>query len=140
MKLNIRNLIVFIAMGAVALSCEKTPTFERAEKGPEMKVNSFTESTYMGANIKVNLNLSDADFALSTIKAVLYYGETEVASETLRTKTEGNYELSIQAPLLKEIPDGTANLVLRAQNVGLGITETTLDVALQRLILRHSRS
>ena len=72
MKLNIRNLIVFVAMGAVALSCEKTPTFEKAEKGPEMKVNSFTESTYMGANIKVNLNLSDADFALSTIKAVLY--------------------------------------------------------------------
>lgn len=132
MKLNIRNLIVLVAMGAMALSCAKTPTFERAEKGPEMKVNSFTESTYMGANIKVNLNLSDADFALSTIKAVLYYGETEVASETLRTKTEGNYELSIQAPLLKEIPDGTANLVLRAQNVGLGITETTLDVALQR--------
>ena len=132
MKLNIRNLIVFVAMAAVALSCAKTPTFERAEKGPEMKVNSFTESTYMGANIKVNLNLSDADFALSTIKAVLYYGETEVASETLRTKTEGNYELSIQAPLLKEIPDGTANLVLRAQNVGLGITETTLDVALRR--------
>ena len=132
MKLNIRNLIVFVAMAAVALSCAKTPTFERAEKGPEMKVNSFTESTYMGANIKVNLNLSDADFALSTIKAVLYYGETEVASETLRTKTEGNYELSIQAPLLKEIPDGTANLVLRAQNVGLGITETTLDVDLKR--------
>lgn len=132
MKLNIRNLIVFVAMAAVALSCAKTPTFERAEKGPEMKVNSFTESTYMGANIKVNLNLSDADFALSTVKAVLYYGETEVASETLRTKTEGNYELSIQAPLLKEIPDGTANLVLRAQNVGLGITETTLDVALRR--------
>ena len=132
MKLNIRNLIVFVAMAAVALSCAKTPTFERAEKGPEMKVNSFTESTYMGANIKVNLNLSDADFALSTVKAVLYYGETEVASETLRTKTEGNYELSIQAPLLKEIPDGTANLVLRAQNVGLGITETTLDVTLKR--------
>lgn len=132
MKLNIRNLIVFVAMAAVALSCAKTPTFERAEKGPEMKVNSFTESTYMGANIKVNLNLSDADFALSTVKAVLYYGETEVASETLRTKTEGNYELSIQAPLLKEIPDGTANLVLRAQNVGLGITETTLDVDLKR--------
>lgn len=132
MKLNIRNLIVLVAMGAMALSCAKTPTFERAEKGPEMKVNSFTESTYMGANIKVNLNLSDADFALSTIKAVLNYGETEVASETLRTKTEGNYELSIQAPLLKEIPDGTANLVLRAQNVGLGITETTLDVDLKR--------
>lgn len=132
MKLNIRNLIVFVAMAAVALSCAKTPTFERAEKGPEMKVNSFTESTYMGANIKVNLNLSDADFALSTVKAVLYYGETEVASETLRTKTEGNYELSIQAPLLREIPDGTANLVLRAQNVGLGITETTPDVDLKR--------
>ena len=97
MKLNIRNLIVFVAMGAVALSCEKTPTFERAEKGPEMKVNSFTESAYMSANIKVNLNLSDADFALSTVKAVLYYGETEVAPETLRTKTEGNYGIKTTA-------------------------------------------
>ena len=61
MKLNIRNLIVFIAMGAVALSCEKTPTFERAEKGPEMKVNSFTESTYMGANIKVEGSVAIVD-------------------------------------------------------------------------------
>ncbi len=132
MKLNIKMTAVFCAIALAAFSCEKTQTFTKADKGPEMEVVSHTESTYMGAEIAVNLNLSDRDFALSTVKAFLYYGETEVASQTLRTKEEGAYELKIQAPLLKDVPDGTASLVLRAQNVGLGITETTLDVALRR--------
>lgn len=132
MKLNIKMTAVFCVIALAAFSCEKTQTFTKADKGPEMEVVSHTESTYMGAEIAVNLNLSDRDFALSTVKAFLYYGETEVASQTLRTKEEGAYELKIQAPLLKDVPDGTASLVLRAQNVGLGITETTLDVALRR--------
>ncbi len=132
MKLNIKMTAVFCAIALAAFSCEKTPTFTKAEKGPDMEVASYTESTYMGAEIAVNLSLTDKDFALSTVKAFLYYGETEVASETLRTKEEGAYELKIQAPLLKDVPNGTASLVLRAQNVGLGITETTLDVALSR--------
>ncbi len=132
MKLNIKMTAVFCAIALAAFSCEKTQTFTKADKGPEMEVVSHTESTYMGAEIAVNLNLSDRDFALSTVKAFLYYGETEVASQTLRTKEEGAYELKIQAPLLRHVPDGTASLVLRAQNVGLGITETTLDVALRR--------
>ncbi len=124
--------VVFCAIALAAFSCEKTPTFTKAEKGPDMEVVSQTVSTYMGAEITVKLNLTDKNFALSTVKASLYYGETEVASETLRTKEEGSYELKIQAPILKEVPDGTASLVLKAQNVGLGITEGTLDVALRR--------
>jgi len=132
MKLNIKMTAVFCAIALVAFSCEKTPTFTKAEKGPDMEVVSQTVSTYMGADITVNLNLTDKDFALSTVKAFLYYGETEVASETLRTKEEGSYVLKIQAPILKEVPDGTASLVLKAQNVGLGITEDTLDVRLKR--------
>ena len=132
MKLNIKMTAVFCAMALAAFSCVKTPTFTKADKGPDMEVVSHTESTYMGAEIAVNINLSDKDFALSTVTASLLYGETEVASKTLRTKEEGAYELKIQAPLLKDVPDGTASLVLRAQNVGLGITEETLDVALKR--------
>ncbi len=132
MKLNVKNMMVFGAVALTALSCAKTPEFVKAEKGPEMEVLSSTGSTYMGAEISVDLKLADADFALSTVKAFLYYGETEVATATLRTKNEGEYKLKLRAPLLKDVPDGTASLVLKAQNVGLGITEKTLDVALTR--------
>lgn len=131
MKSYIRTA-VYCVMAFAALSCTKTPEFVVAEKGPDMVVGTYTESTYMGAVIKVPVNLKDSDFALSTVKAFLYYGETEVNAVTLRTKTEGDYEIEIQAPLLKDVPDGTATLVVRAQNVGLGITETELGVALKR--------
>lgn len=131
--MKLKTIFAFCAATIAVLSCTETPKeFVKAEKGPEMTVNSYTESTYMGAVIKVNLTLTDKDFDLSTVKGSLLYGETEVATLTQRTKTEGDYALEIQAPLLKDVPDGTAQLVLKAQNVGLGISETTLDIALKR--------
>ncbi len=132
MKLNIITLAAFGAAALAALSCTETPTFEKADKGPEMRVTSYTESTYMGAQVSADVNLTDADFDLSTVKAYLYYGETEVASTTVRTKEQGDYTVTLQAPLLTDVSDGIAQLKLVSQNVGLGITEQTLDVALQR--------
>lgn len=131
MKLYMKTAF-FCAMALAALSCAKTPEFVKADKGPEMTVGEYTGSTYMGAVITVPVTLSDRNFALSTVKAVLSYGETEVNSVTERTKEAGEYMVKIQAPLLKDVPDGTAQLVIRAQNVGLGITEKVLDVALKR--------
>lgn len=130
--MKLKNMTVLCAVALAALSCNKTEEFKRAEKGPDMTISSYTESTYMGAVITVNMNINDKDFALSTVKASLLYGETEVANTTVRTKREGEYAVKIQAPLLKDVPNGTASLVLKAQNVGLGITEKTLDVALKR--------
>lgn len=131
--MKLKSIFAFCAVASLAFSCTDTPKeFVKTDKGPEMTVNSYTESTYMGAVIKVHLNLADKDFDLSTVKGSLLYGETEVATLTQRTKTEGEYTLEIQAPLLKDVPDGTAQLVLKAQNVGLGITEQTLDIALKR--------
>lgn len=130
--MKLKNIAYLCAAIAIAAACKDDPTFVRAEKGPDMAILSQTESTYMGAGVNVSVKLTDKDFALSTIKAYLYYGETEVASTTVRTKTEGQYDITLKAPLLKDVPNGTASLVLKAQNVGLGITETTLDVALRR--------
>jgi hypothetical protein len=132
MKLNLKTVAVFGIAALAALSCTETPTFEKADKGPDMQISSYTESTYMGAQVSVNVNLTDDAFALSTIKAYLYYGETEVANTTVRTKEEGNYTVSLRAPLMTDVSDGVAQLKLVSQNVGLGITEQTLDVALQR--------
>ena len=132
MKRILINATVFGVAAFAALSCQKAQTFTKADKGPDVEVISSTESTYMGAKVKAKLNVTDASFALSTIKASLYYGETEVASTSLRASTQGEYEISLCAPLLAEVGDGVAQLVIAAQNVGLGTTTETLDVALER--------
>ena len=98
-------------------SCQKTPEFILTDVGPETTVNSYTESTYMGADIKFSVDVNDKDFALSTLKAHLYYGATKVSDLTIRTKENGTYEGAIKAPLMKDIPNGIAELVFTSQNV-----------------------
>ena len=100
--------------------------------GPEVTVLSYTDATYMGADIKMSVDVKDNDFALSTLKAFLYYDETKVADLNIRTKENGTYDCVIKAPLYKDVPDGVATLVLAAQNVGMGLTYDTLYVSLQR--------
>jgi hypothetical protein len=119
--------------GALALvSCKQEPVLRLTDVGPEMKVISYTEATYMGAGIKFSVDINDNDFALSTLKAALYYDESAVAGLTIRTKENGTYEGVIPAPLYKDIPDGVASVVFAAQNVGMGLTYDTVYVSLTR--------
>ena len=126
--------IASIALAGVAAlaSCQKTPEFITTEVGPDMVINSCTESTYMGADIKFSVDVNDKDFALSTLKAKLYYGKSEVKNLTIRTKENGTYEGAIQAPLYADIPDGFATLVFASQNVGMGLSYDTVYVELAR--------
>ena len=126
--------IASIALAGVAAlaSCQKTPEFITTEVGPDMTVNSCTESTYMGAEIKFSVDVNDKDFALSTLKAKLLYDETEVNNVTIRTKENGTYEGTLLAPLYKDIPDGIATVVFTSQNVGMGLSYDTVYVSLTR--------
>ena len=119
--------IASIALAGVAAlaSCQKTPEFITTEVGPDMTVNSCTESTYMGAEIKFSVDVNDKDFALSTLKAKLLYDETEVNNVTIRTKENGTYEGTLLAPLYKDIPDGIATVVFTSQNVGMDLSYDT---------------
>lgn len=121
----------FAGVAALA-SCKEEPVLRLTDVGPEMTVNSCTESTYMGADVKFSVDINDAEFALSTLKAWLYYDETKVGDLTIRTKENGTYEGAVQAPLYKDIPDGIATIVFAAQNVGMGLTYDTLYVAVKR--------
>ena len=123
---------VALAGAAALASCQREPEFRTTDIGPEMTVNSCTESTYMGADIKFSVSINDKDFALSTLKAKLLYDETEVNNVTIRTKENGTYEGTIQAPLYKDVPDGIASVVFASQNVGMGLSYDTLYVQLQR--------
>ena len=126
--------IASIALAGVAAlaSCQKTPEFITTEVGPDMTVNSCTESTYMGAEIKFSVDVNDKDFALSTLKAKLLYDETEVNNVTIRTKENGTYEGTILAPLYADVPNGVASVVFASQNVGMGLSYDTVYVALKR--------
>lgn len=119
--------------GTIAFAaCKEEPVLRLTDVGPEMTVNSCTESTYMGADVKFSVDVNDSEFALSTLKAWLYYDETKVNELTIRTKENGTYEGAVQAPLYAKIPDGIATIVFAAQNVGMGLTYDTLYVSLKR--------
>ncbi len=126
--------IASIALAGIAAlaSCQKTPEFITTEVGPDMTVNSCTESTYMGAEIKFSVDVNDKDLTLSTLKAKLLYDETEVNNVTIRTKENGTYEGTLLAPLLPDIPDGIATVVFTSQNVGMGLSYDTVYVSLTR--------
>ena len=131
---KIFKISAMLLAGALALaSCQKEPEMLKfTDVGPDMTVISQTESTYMGADVKFAVSLKDKEFALSTLKAALYYDETKVSDLTIRTKEYGEYEGVLHAPLYKDIPDGVASIVLTAQNVGMGLTYDTLYVSLKR--------
>lgn len=130
---KILKIMALLAVPAAALtSCKDDAMDVRfTDKGPQMTVNSYEQSAFMGDSVKVNVTLKD-EFPLSTLKADLLFDETVVGTTTLRTKTEGDYEIAVAVPLLAGIPDGTATLQLRAQNTGLGITGETLYVEISR--------
>lgn len=124
---------VFLAGALLMASCQEEKYFQKAEKGPEVTVKAYTENAYMGGMVKFAVELKDASYDLSVLNAKLMYDESEVSKVTLRTKTEGVYEGEILAPLYaNSVNSGVASLVLEAVNVGLGKTEETVAVALER--------
>ncbi len=132
MKKNLLTLGLALAAGLSFTACNKTPEFVLAEKGPDMFIQSCSEAAEMGSDIKFAVKVIDTDYDLSTLKVKLFFDETEVNALTIRTKENGVYEGTIQVPLLKDVPNGTAQIAFVSQNVGQAITADTLDVAVSR--------
>ncbi len=108
--------------------------FDYKEGGgaPAISVTPITSAQF-GDSITVNVNCKDnGGVALSTVKAELYYGTEKVSDASLRTKTEGDYELRLYAPLFKDVPDGKANLKVTLQNIQLTQTVNDIELPLTR--------
>lgn len=131
---RINNLtLAFLAGAAVLSSCQRefkaTPL---AENGPEVTVHKYSENAYMGADIYFSVEMLDPEFALSTLKAQLYYDADMVSETVIRTKEQGVYDGTVSIPLVAGIPDGNAMLVFTGQNIGQAITRDTVYVAVKR--------
>lgn len=122
MKHIIKMSIVLLAGIVFLASCRKEFEYRFADHGPDVVVNSCSETAYMGSVIEFSVNISDPEFALSTLKAELYFDADVVGEVTLRTKEQGTYEGEVPVPILAGIPDGTAAVVFTGTNVGQGRT------------------
>ena len=125
MRQSVKVSIAVLAGILTLSSCKKEFEYVFADHGPDVVVNSCSERAYMGSVIEFSVAISDPEFALSTLKAELYFDAVAVNDVTIRTKEQGTYEGEIAVPLLAGIPDGTATLVFTGTNVGQG--QTVLD-------------
>lgn len=125
MRQSIKVSIAVLAGILTLSSCKKEFEYVFADHGPDVVVNSYSESAYMGSVIGFSVAISDPEFALSTLKSELYFDAVAVNDVTIRTKEQGTYEGEIAVPLMADIPDGTATLVFTGTNVGQG--QTVLD-------------
>ncbi|MBO4567275.1 MAG: DUF5125 domain-containing protein [Bacteroidales bacterium] len=129
-----KRLIIAAALAIATLTaCQpEVRQVKFTDKGPAVTVQSVDGLAYMGGSIAFAVDITDAEFTLSTLKVELLFDESVVESTTIRTKEYGVYQDFIRVPLYAKIPDGTATLRFTAQNTGLGITVVDKDVDIKR--------
>lgn len=130
MKRYIKHIIALIIAVPLLAACSDDET---TTGKPVITVSTERLSAIMGDSIDYSVNCSSStDTPLSTLKAELCYGGEVVATQTLRTKTEGTYSGRIKAPFYRSIPNGTAELRFTLQDVTLATAEKSLEVDIQR--------
>ena len=126
------KIFLTIAVAVLSLaSCDDDENFTPTDEGPEMTIVSCPSSAYMGEIIPFEVTLTDP-IDLSTLKAKLLFDEEEVSTTTLRTKTNGTYQDTLEVPFLADIPDGDATIVFIGENIRWGKTYDTLTIAISR--------
>lgn len=123
---------IIILVGLVAfISCTDEVNEIQKAGNPTMEVKSTFSNVHFGDILPFTVNVSDKT-ALSTLTAILYFGDEEVERTTIRTKEDGEYSGTIEVPFQKEIPDGTATLEFVLLNTTLKSTTQTIDVPITR--------
>lgn len=129
---NITKIGIIALSAAFLCACEEDKmNVKFTDQGPTMTVESYSATAFMGGKIDFTVSLKDK-FPLSTLKAELLFDDSSVSTVTLRTKSEGRYEGTLDVPYYANIPDGVASLRLVSQNTGLGKTTEILEVAVSR--------
>ncbi|MGI6242677.1 MAG: DUF5121 domain-containing protein [Prevotella sp.] len=130
MKRYLKHITALIIAVPLLAACSDDET---TTGSPVITVSTERLAATMGDSIDYSVNCSNsAGIPLSTLKAELCYGGEVVATQTIRTKTEGEYTGRIEAPFYRSIPNGTAELRFTLQDISLATTEKNLEVDIQR--------
>lgn len=132
MKINIKYLFA-LALPVLLFSCSDDDDKPLPSGGGNPVITvSDVQPALMGDSITVNVNCSDESVALSTLKTSLMYSNESVESSTIRTKTNGDYQVRLYIPIYKDIPDGQVTLHLALQNVQYTTAEKDVPITISR--------
>jgi hypothetical protein len=98
---------------------------------PLLEVSAPAAANF-GDSIPFTLTV-DGDVPLSTVTARLFYGEEEMGSTVIRTRTPGTYSGKLFAPFLQNIPDGTATLSFTMIDTHTSKVTKESDIRLTRM-------
>ncbi len=127
---NLKYLILSI-LGLAVLSCSDDISEIEPAGNPVMEIENLFSNVHFGDVLPFTVSVSD-EISLSTLTAILYFGEEEVERTIIRTKENGEYSGTIEIPFEKDIPDGTATLEFVLRNTTMNTTTEAFDVPITR--------
>ena len=88
----------------VLASCSDDVEEPQQKGNPTMQIEEQFANVHFGDLLPFEVTVSD-NVPLSTLTAILYFGEEEVSKTIVRTKENGKYSGTISVPYGKNIPD-----------------------------------
>ena len=128
---TLKYIALSLLVAASTTACKDDPELLTTDVGPEMTVVSADASGVYGGKVDFEVTMTDR-YALSTLKAQVFFDDEMVAEEVIRTKSDGTYSGSVTLPFYKNIPDGEATLRFVGQNVRFGTTTVDRPLAVSR--------
>ena len=128
---TLKYIALSLLAAACTTACKDDPELLTTDVGPEMTVVSADASGVYGGKVDFEVTMTDR-YALSTLKAQVFFDDEMVAEEVIRTKSDGTYTGAVTLPFYKNIPDGEATLRFVGQNVRFGTTTVDRPLAVSR--------
>lgn len=123
---------IFFLFIAVLTACQKNEKYEYNIGSPVINIKSPIESAHFGDSLFFNVNVSDNEIPLSTLKIQVLFTDDVVSEVTLRTKENGEYTGKIYIPFYKNVPDGVATLRFTLQNISQKLIVEDYDLKVSR--------
>jgi len=128
---TLKYIALSLLAAACTTACKDDPELLTTDVGPEMTAVSSDASGVFGGKVGFEATMTDR-YALSTLKAQIFFDDEMVAEEVIRTKENGTYSGTVTLPFYKNVPDGEAMLRLVGQNVRFGQTFVERPLAASR--------
>ncbi|HCC86661.1 MAG TPA: hypothetical protein DEQ06_08800 [Porphyromonadaceae bacterium] len=125
--MKIKQWMIACVTSALLLSCSNDVLEPQQEGNPTMQIEEQFANVHFGDLLPFEVTAHD-ELPLSTLTAILYYGEEEVSRTTIRTKENGTYTGNIEVPFIKGTPDGTATLEFILVNTTMKRASQTFEV------------
>ena len=117
----------------MCISCVDNDYQNIVQSGDPVINASSIGTIQMGQQLQFSVNCADKKGeALSTLKAELLFSDEVVDETTIRTKTEGDYQVNLNVPYLQYIPNGEAKVRLTLQNVTTSKTIVEVSAQVER--------